>query len=137
MPGLKKKCYKSRKPDFVLCYHLSVLPTPPVVHCCNKLAAYLHYRKLWMQHGIYVALQRPRFTLPSVATTERKLLPYIFTFSHNFLLKAWVVIFCGTISPRVFRGPCLTQGGLPFAVRTFLTIAGAIARICSNAKLWN
>lgn len=56
--------------------------------------------------------------------------PNYFHFESN-----WVVIFCGTFSPRVFRGPCLTQGGLPYAVRTFLTIAGAIARICSGTKL--
>ena len=77
---------------------------------------------LWL---LYVALQRPRFTLPCVTTAERELLPHIFTISFSSLLKGsrgcyflWHFLFFRLPAEK----PRLTRGGLPYAVRTFLPI---------------
>lgn len=52
-----------------------------------------------------------------IAAAERKLLPYIFTLIPHMAGQ----LFSAALSlPGLSRAPCLTQGGLPFAVRTFL-----------------
>jgi hypothetical protein len=68
----------------------------------------------------------------NIATTERELLPHIFTLipqtQDSYFL--WHFLFA------FYREPRLTQGGPPYAVRTFLTeCIGTIAQVCSTVNL--
>ncbi len=66
---------------------------------------------------LYVAFQHPRFT-----RSNNYLLPPWALTPHFHLCPAsgGIVIFCGTVCPRLLSGARLFTGGLPYAVRTFL-----------------
>jgi len=104
-----RKSYKPHKPDSV-----SKLSFIWPRHYWRDLAAYpgtwpvyTGTRASSPQTILYMALQHPRFTRYDCYQP----LPWAFT-SHFHLfsrLASEVVIFCGTISPRLSRGPAINR----------------------------
>lgn len=127
----KEKNYKPYKPDFVF------------LHGCRTAAIYLGVTLL--QHSICLPASIGRAALNrlpighfitqglpfhSVATTERTLLPYIFTLTCYGGYFLWRYLYPGCPEPHPLGGALLC------AVRTFLRscTGTAAARVCSGGK---
>ena len=67
-----------------------------------------------------------------IAAWHRELLPHIFTLTLAPLQATAAVIFCGTLCSR--KRTRLLTGGLPCAVRTFLSFKRTIAQVGGGCK---